>query len=153
MNQIKYLVYASLILIILLIGYFLFSLLPLANQSEVNKTVNSEKATTFPPVSEAASRGKELFHQNCQACHSLDKKLTGPALRGVTERGPWTDRANLYKWIRNPAAFIPTTAYTKALQNDYKQIMPSFPQLSEKDIDYILEFLSATVSSTTVAME
>ena len=29
--------------------------------------------------------GKALFNANCAACHKLDKKATGPALRGVAE--------------------------------------------------------------------
>ncbi len=90
-----------------------------------------------------AQNGKQLFQQNCQSCHAINKKLTGPALAGVTERGPWGDRANLHKWVHNPAAFIPTTPYTKALQAEYGQIMPGFPQLSEKDIDAIIEYVSA----------
>jgi mono/diheme cytochrome c family protein len=89
-----------------------------------------------------AQDGKQLFQQNCQSCHALDKKLSGPALRGVTGRGPWTDRANLHKWVHNPAAFIPTTPYTKALQAEMGgQIMPPFPQLSEKDIDAIFDYI------------
>jgi cytochrome c2 len=33
-----------------------------------------------------AVKGKELFNSNCAACHNLDKKMTGPALRGVSGR-------------------------------------------------------------------
>ena len=29
------------------------------------------------------AKGKELFNANCAACHKLDAKSTGPALRGV----------------------------------------------------------------------
>ena len=29
--------------------------------------------------------GKALFNANCAACHKMDKKATGPALRGVAE--------------------------------------------------------------------
>lgn len=96
-------------------------------------------------VSSPASLGRTIFQQNCQSCHSLDKNLSGPALRGVTERGPWTKRENIYKWIRNPAEFINTNEYAKALQKEYGQIMPSFPQLSEKDIDSILDYISEDV--------
>ncbi|HEX2607720.1 MAG TPA: cytochrome c3 family protein, partial [Flavisolibacter sp.] len=46
-----------------------------------------------------------------------------------------------HKWVHNPGAFIPTTPYTQALQKTYGQIMPSFPQLSEKDIDAILDWI------------
>ncbi len=87
--------------------------------------------------------GKQLFQQNCQSCHAIDKKLTGPALRGVMERGPWADKKNLYDWIHNPAAFIPTTPYTKALQAEYGSIMPSFTQLTEKDIDAIITYIES----------
>jgi cytochrome c551/c552 len=90
-----------------------------------------------------AQNGQQIFSQNCQSCHALDKKLSGPALRGVTGRGPWGDRANLVKWVHNPGAFIPTTPYTKALQAEYGQIMPGFPQLSEADINAIFDFIES----------
>ena len=95
-----------------------------------------------------AQDGKQLFQQNCQACHAINKKLSGPALAGVTERGPWTDRKNLYEWVHNPGKFIPTTPYTKALQAEYGQIMPGFPQLTEKDIDAIVDFISTPQEPT-----
>ena len=89
-----------------------------------------------------AQEGKQIFQQNCQTCHNLDKDGTGPHLRGVEERGPWAEsRANLHKWVHNPGAFIPTTPYTQALHNTFGQIMPSFPQLSEKEIDAIFDWI------------
>lgn len=92
----------------------------------------------------AQASGQQLFAANCQTCHAINKVVNGPALAGVTERGPWTERAELYKWIKNPAAYIPTSEYTKALQATYGgQIMPSFPQLSTADIDAIIEYVTA----------
>ncbi|HEU0110175.1 MAG TPA: c-type cytochrome [Flavisolibacter sp.] len=88
-----------------------------------------------------AQNGQQIFQQQCQSCHALDKNLTGPGLRGVEERGPWGDRANLVKWVHNPAAFIPTTPYTQDLQKTYGSIMPSFPQLSEEDINAIFDWI------------
>lgn len=86
--------------------------------------------------------GQQLFQANCASCHALNRVLNGPPLAGVTERGPWGDREELYKWIHNPAAYIPTTEYTKALQAQYGgQVMPAFPQLSEADIDAIIEYV------------
>lgn len=89
--------------------------------------------------------GKTLFQQNCQTCHALNKALTGPALAGVAGRGPWGDRKELYKWIHNPAGYIASdkTGYTKGLQEQYKALMTSFPQLSEKDIDNIVAYIEA----------
>ena len=89
-----------------------------------------------------AQTGQQLFQQNCGSCHGLDKALSGPALRGVTSRGPWAeDRANIYAWIKNPGAFIPTTQYTQDLQKTYGSIMPGFPQFSKEQVDAILEYI------------
>jgi mono/diheme cytochrome c family protein len=89
-----------------------------------------------------ATAGKQLFQQNCQTCHALDKDLTGPALRGFQDRGPWSDRKELYKWIHNPASYLQTNAYTKALQAKMGGvIMQAFPTFTEKDIDNIAEYI------------
>ncbi|MGZ5286511.1 MAG: c-type cytochrome, partial [Flavisolibacter sp.] len=97
-----------------------------------------------------AQTGQQLFQNNCASCHGLDKALSGPALRGVTTRGPWAeDRANLYAWIKNPAAFIPTTQYTIDLQKQYGSIMPSFPQFSQEQVDAILEYIETPPAAPT----
>jgi cytochrome c551/c552 len=36
-----------------------------------------------------------LFNANCAACHKLDAKATGPALRGIAAK---YEMAWLYKW-------------------------------------------------------
>jgi cytochrome c2 len=149
MNQVKYLVSASLILLLLLICFFIYSLLPSKERVEQSQINTGEKNTAIAPP----SPGRVIFQQNCQSCHALDKKLSGPPLRGVTERGPWTNKENIYKWIQNPAAFIPTTPYTLALQKEYELIMPSFPALVKKDIDAILEYISEEVQPLPVAMK
>lgn len=45
---------------------------------EVNLNENIDQAM--------AAKGKELFEQNCTACHKTDKKFIGPAMEGITER-------------------------------------------------------------------
>ena len=140
MNQIKYSVYACLMLLAFVIFGFLISLF------SSNKNVSTETTTNDAEVSAPVivnSEGGNLFRQNCQSCHALDKNLTGPALRGVEQRGPWTERRNLIKWVKNPAIFIPTTPYTKELQRQYGQIMPSFPQLSDEDIHAIFDYIGS----------
>ena len=55
------------------------------------------------------AKGKSLFNTNCAACHNLDKKMTGPALRGVEARlanDEGLDRNWLNSWIRNSSALI-----------------------------------------------
>ena len=91
-----------------------------------------------------AQDGKQIFQQNCASCHALDKVLSGPALRGVTSRGPWAeDKQNIHKWVHAPAAFMATDPYTQGLQKQFGSIMPNFPesQLSDKDIDAIINYI------------
>ena len=108
----------------------------IADQPAVQKQETEEKAAA--PVN---LKGRTSFQQNCQSCHAMDKDMTGPGLRGVTTRGPWTDKANLVKWVHNPASFIATNAYAKELQKTYGQIMPAFPQLSEQEINDIFDYV------------
>ena len=91
-----------------------------------------------------AQDGKALFNAQCATCHALDKTLTGPALRGVETRGPWTDRKEVVKWVHNPGGYIPTNPYTQQLQAQFNgQVMPSFPQLGEKEIYAILDYIKS----------
>lgn len=101
-----------------------------------------------------AQDGKALFTQNCAVCHAVDKKLTGPALQGVEER--WnSDRKKLHAWIHNSPAFLKTgDAYANKLFADNNKIaMSTFPNLSDKDVDAILDYIKnwkpATPAVTT----
>ncbi len=64
-------------------------------------------ATAAAPAPATASgdpvAGKALFNAQCAACHKLDAKMTGPALRGVGDK---YEKEWLYKWIRNSAELI-----------------------------------------------
>lgn len=67
--------------------------------------------------------GKSLFNANCIACHKLDKKMTGPALRKVESRladSEGLDREWFYKWIKNSAGLIKSgDAYANKIYNEY----------------------------------
>ncbi|WP_341655816.1 c-type cytochrome [Blattabacterium cuenoti] len=87
--------------------------------------------------------GMELFKKNCTACHSIDleKKMIGPALRGVTEK---RNRKWLHQWIKNNKS-LRESGDKDALEiyKEYGNIeMNPFPQLSEKQIDDILSFIT-----------
>jgi hypothetical protein len=89
-----------------------------------------------------AQDGKALFQANCASCHAVEKQLTGPALLGFQDRGPWSDRKKLYGWIHNPAAFAKTDAYAANLIKQYNGVlMTGFPGLSEKEIDAIADYV------------
>ena len=95
-------------------------------------------ANSFSQAGDAAA-GKALFNANCAACHKLDAKMTGPALRGVTERqsSEW-----LHSWIKDSQGMVKSgDAYAVKIFEEYnKSIMTSFPQLSDADIDNILAY-------------
>ena len=86
-------------------------------------------------------KGKELFNANCAACHKLDAKSTGPALRGVAGKH---DKAWLYKWVRNSSDMIKSgdAVAVKLFEENNRSVMTPFPQLSDGDIDNILAYTS-----------
>ena len=102
-------------------------------------------AIATPAATPAASsggdpvKGKEIFNTNCAACHKLDAKATGPALRGV---GAKYEKAWLYKWIHNSADLIKSgdAQAVKVFADNNKVSMTNFPQLSEADIDHIIAY-------------
>ncbi|WP_432672084.1 cytochrome c3 family protein [Flavobacterium sp. SM2513] len=97
-------------------------------------------AKSFSQEGDAAA-GKALFNANCAACHKLDAKMTGPALRGVTERqsSEW-----LHSWIKDSQSMVKSgdAAAVKIFEEYNKAIMTPFPQLSNVDIDNILAYTS-----------
>jgi len=80
-------------------------------------------------TSEEAKQGKRLFNANCAACHKLDAKSTGPALRFVNERFSSED---IIKFMRND--FSGKIKYTG--ERGYK--CTPFPNVSDDDIKNIL---------------
>lgn len=91
------------------------------------------------------ANGKSLFNSQCAACHKLDKKMTGPALRNVEARlyeEEGLDREWLNKWIRNSSALIKAgDTYANKIWNEYNQTaMNAFPTLSDQDISDILAY-------------
>ena len=94
------------------------------------------------------AKGKELFNANCAACHKLDAKSTGPALRGVAAKH---DMAWIYKWVHNSSDMIKSgdPVAVKLFEENNKAVMTSFPQLSEGDIDNIIAYTSEPKAEPT----
>jgi cytochrome c551/c552 len=95
------------------------------------------------------AKGKELFNANCAACHKLDAKSTGPALRGVASK---YEMSWIYKWVANSSDLIKSgdAAAVKVFEENNKAVMTAFPQLSTEDVDNIIAYTSepkAEVSS------
>lgn len=95
-----------------------------------------------------AEEGKKLYEaNNCGSCHALDKKVVGPALRGVTER---RSEEWLVKWIQNNKKLRDAgDADAVALFNEYGgAAMNIFENLKEADIKNILEFIKTAPKPT-----
>ena len=112
-----------------------------------------EANTTAIPAASGgdAVMGKELFNANCAACHKLDAKSTGPALRDIASKH---DAAWLYKWIHNSSDLIKSgdAAAVKVFEENNKVPMTAFPQLSEGDIDNIIAYTSEPKAAAPVAV-
>ncbi len=102
------------------------------------------------------AKGKSLFNANCAACHKLDKKMTGPALRKVEQRlseEQGLDREWLAAWIRNSSAVIKSgDAYANKIYDEYGgAAMTAMPQLTDEDISHILAYTAEDVPEPVVA--
>jgi mono/diheme cytochrome c family protein len=103
------------------------------------------------------AKGKQLFNQNCAACHALDRRMTGPALANVATRlieEEGLDCEWMYSWIANPAGMIASgDAYANAIYEEYNQAqMTAFPTLSEQDINDILAYTEAPPPAPVAAV-
>ena len=84
-------------------------------------------------------KGKALFNTNCAACHKINKRAVGPALKGVSDK---YEKEWLYTWIKNSTAMVKSgDVRAVAIYEEYNgSVMTSFPQLSNEDIDNILAY-------------
>lgn len=88
---------------------------------------------------ESEDHGKLLFRQNCKACHSLDKKLVGPALKDVHIR---RDSGWLMSFIKNSQQMITSGDSTaNKLFNDYNKVLMPAQKLENDDIFSILNYI------------
>lgn len=104
-------------------------------------TLNLQAAGENPTAAAGdPAKGKSLFDKNnCGSCHNLDKKVVGPALRGVSGRrsAEW-----LTKWIKNSQDLVKSgDADANSVFNEYGKVaMPAFTNLSDADIKDIIAY-------------
>ena len=131
----------------LLFGFITIKSFHFISSTEFSKTEASElpitninSNSTLPPEYFA---GKKIFARNCASCHHVFKQLSGPALSGVSERHP--DKQLLFNWIRNSQRVLKSNnPYFQNLFIQYNKIsMPAFPQLTDEDIQLILDYIQA----------
>ncbi len=86
------------------------------------------------------SEGKALFEKNCLACHKILAK-DGSNFQNILNNN--YDKKELYGWIRNSDSVIKSgNKYYTALFNEFNQTkMTSFPDLADKEIDEIIDYI------------
>lgn len=89
-----------------------------------------------------AQDGKTLFKSKCASCHSVDKDLTGPALKGMLDR-VGGDKDLLFAWIRNNKKVLASgNKYYNDLYKKWNQAsMNLYPELTDADLEAILEYV------------
>ena len=127
---------------------------PADSLAEGPRIIASSESRPLPPVSspngEAIVVGDALFKNNCAQCHAVNEKVIGPALAGITKRRrlPW-----IVSWVHNSAKVIASgDEYALKLYDDNgKQQMPSFPNLSAKEIAGIIAWVEWQASPANSA--
>lgn len=87
-----------------------------------------------------AAEGEKLFNANCTACHAINDKVVGPALKDVDKRHT---EAWIIKWVKNSQAMVKAgDAEALKIYNEYNQsVMTAFPQFSDAQVKSILEYV------------
>ena len=141
-SQVKHIVQAFLILLLLPVGCLFFNILVSSENSpkkdisfisETGKSVSSRELTV------AESTGKNLFNSKCASCHRI---LGEFQLYGFEQRGSWGDRVNVYEFIRDPEAFMQKDNYSRKLKETFGSTMPAFPGLTNIEIDAIIDYIN-----------
>ncbi|HRP68671.1 MAG TPA: c-type cytochrome [Turneriella sp.] len=83
-----------------------------------------------------AQKGEKLFHEQCSACHKIDERYVGPALKGVTTRRTPEWVMNM---IVNPEQMTREDATAKELLGEYMAQMTN-QNVVEADARMILEY-------------
>lgn len=115
-----------------------------------NKTVNADTVVKAPApyFFVVNQRGKKLFENNCASCHSINKTDNIIHLESVEERVPSCEL--LYAFIRNSQQVIQSgNPYFIERYEEFGKIqMNNFPNLTDDNIDDILEYIHQTYENS-----
>ena len=100
------------------------------------------------PTEEAnISKGRDLFNANCKTCHSVQKRLVGPALENVYDRAPSMEW--IFEFVKNSQKVIQSgDKYAVKLYAEYNQTeMTSFAFENEEILDILAYIKDETDNS------
>lgn len=102
-----------------------------------DKGVGPIKSVTIGDIDSAlAEKGHAIFKAKCTACHKINKRFVGPALKGVTKKQTpeW-----IMNMILNPEVMIVKNATAKALLAKYSAPMAN-QNLTEDEARAVYEY-------------
>ena len=105
-----------------------------------NKGIGPIKKVNFATTvnTDLAEKGKATFNQKCTACHMVNRKLIGPAMKGIYERRSPEWVMNM---LLNPAEMLKKDPVAIALLKEYNNIMMLNQNLSNEEARSITEYL------------
>ena len=105
-----------------------------------NKGIGPIKEVAFTDEidTEMASRGETKFNAICVACHQVDRRIIGPAMRGIYERRSPEWVMNI---ILNPDGMLKEDPIAKALLKEYNNAIMLNQNLTEEETREIAEYL------------
>lgn len=104
----------------------------------------------FSLSAQSVEEGKALYNANCTACHAINDKVVGPALKDVHKR---REEAWLIKWIKNSQALVKSGDATavQVYKENNEALMTSFENLSDNEVKSILAYIKAESEAPAAA--
>ena len=105
-----------------------------------NKGIGPIRKVDFETTinNDLAEKGKATFNQKCTACHMANRKLIGPAMKGIYERRSPEWVMNM---LLNPAEMLKKDPVAIALLKEYNNIMMLNQNLTNEEARSITEYL------------
>ena len=133
MKKIRQILTVSITIMIVLMGVIFYQI----KYNPVNPDLNCQIPVPFCGtqafITKDLAKGKEIFNSNCAACHKLDAKSTGPALRNI-------DSLVFVKWMLIKKHKIDTTKIEK-LAIDYHRTMFK-KTINEENLPFLIDYCS-----------
>lgn len=137
MKKIRQILTISISLIILLVGIIFYQIKYNPSHHNLHPQIPvSFCGTQAFELTGDVYKGKEIFNSNCAACHKLDSKSTGPALRNV-------DSLVFVKWMLRKNHKIDSTKIEN-LGIDYHRTMFK-DVLDGKNLPFIIKYCSRII--------
>ncbi len=106
--------------------------------TEAEVGIGPIKEVDLGPINKSmVNEGKNIFNTKCFACHRLDTKLVGPALKPIVKKLP---PVYLMNYLLNTTEMQKKDPQLKKLIKEFNGILMPDQQLTEKQARSVLEY-------------